>query len=443
MGRAVVLVLVCAAATLWAGCSSEEPFGEASYGWQDVVRLDGLTYAVPESREADRSLREDDLGPKFAEVRHDVSDEGPGYRVRDGDAAYLEPGTPVYEVSGYASSFRLAARQRGGLMLYEAVSNPGAKVGADLLDIEGRVGSISVTHGEDTEQVLADFDDGPEVVGSLVRRLLDAPARRIDPDHFGLRDTYLVIFHLQDGTTAVREYRADTGMLGSSGSTAITTPESFQKAVRGSLEGYLRKQKVLREASIAEKLREVRACGDAPEANGTRIIDRGVPYTTNDEPDRPSSGMLRGTDGADKLAGEGGEDEVRGGGSGDTVEGGLCDDRVYGGPGDDEVMGAGGMDTDEEGDDVLHGGPGEDQIGGDKGDDVIYGDNGDDAWLDGGGGEDSLYGGRGDDLLDAERDGHKDELHCGDGRDSYIADEIDLVADDCEVETKMMVQGSS
>ena len=133
-------------------------------------------------------------------------------------------------------------------MLYEAVSNPGAKVGADLLDIEGRVGSISVTHGEDTEQVLADFDDGPEVVGSLVRRLLDAPARRIDPDHFGLRDTYLVIFHLQDGTTAVREDRADTGMLGSSGSTAITTPESFQKAVRGSLEVYLRKQKVLREA---------------------------------------------------------------------------------------------------------------------------------------------------------------------------------------------------
>ena len=327
-------------------------------------------------------------------------------------------------------------------MLYEAVSNPGAKVGADLLGIEGRVGSISVTHVEDIEQVLAAFD-GPEVVGSLVRGLLDAPARRIDPDHFGLRDTYLVIFHLQDGTTAVREYRADTGMLGSSGSTAITTPESFQKAVRGSLEGYLRKQKVLCEASIAEKLREVRACGDAPEANGTRIIDRGVPYTTNDEPDRPSSGMLRGTDGADKLAGEGGEDEVRGGGSGDTVEGGLCDDRVYGGPGDDEVMGAGGMDTDEEGDDVLHGGPGEDQIGGDKGDDVIYGDNGDDAWLDGGGGEDSLYGGRGDDLLDAGRDGHKDELHCGDGRDSYIADEIDLVADDCEVETKMMVQGSS
>ncbi len=443
MRRGILLALACAAAAaLSAGCSSEEPFGQASYSWQDLVRFDGVTYAVLESREAGRPLHEDDLGPKFAEVQHNVSDEGTGYRVQDGDAAYLKPGTPVYELAGYDPAFRLAARQGGDLTLYEAVSNPRARVGGDLLDIEGKVSSISVTHPEDVGKVLAIFRD-PETVGSLVRGLMEAPTRRIDPDHFGLRDTYLVVFSLADGTAAAREYRTDTGQLGSNGTSAIATPEGFRKGIRASLEGYLKEREALREASVMEEFSRVRACEDTPETDGTRTIDRGVPYTTNDAPDGGSSGVLNGTEGPDRLAGEDGEDEVRGGDGDDIVEGGLCDDEAYGGPGDDEVMGAGAMETDEEGDDVLHGGPGEDQIGGDKGDDVIYGDDGDDIWLQGGGGEDSLYGGKGDDLLDAERDGHKDELHCGDGRDSYIADEIDLVADDCEVKTKMMVQGSS
>ena len=114
-------------------------------------------------------------------------------------------------------------------------------MGADLLDIEGKVRSISVTHREDVGQVLAAFE-APERVGTLVRGLLDAPAQRVDPDHFGLRNTYLVVFHLQDGTTAVRTYRIDTGTLGSHGTSAVMPPEGFRKTRRSSLEGYLREQ---------------------------------------------------------------------------------------------------------------------------------------------------------------------------------------------------------
>ena len=99
------------------------------------------------------------------------------------------------------------------------------------------------------------------------------------------------------------------------------------------------------------------------------------------------------------------------------------------------------MDPEEEGDDVLRGGPGADQLNGDLGDDVLYGGDGDDHQLFGYGGEDAIYGGEGDDLLDAARDGRRDELYCGGGRDSYAADEIDVVADDCEVKMRMMVSG--
>lgn len=166
---------------------------------------------------------------------------------------------------------------------------------------------------------------------------------------------------------------------------------------------------------------------------GTRKIDRGgVFYTTNDVSGCPDGGVLRGTQKVDKLAGEDGEDEVHGLGGDDTLEGGVGDDQVFGGPGDDNMMGAGAMDSDELGDDALHGGPGRDDLSGDRGDDVLHGDGGDDHALHGGDGEDVLYGGEGDDLLLAFGDGQRDELYCGDGRDGYTADEIDVVADDCE-----------
>jgi Ca2+-binding RTX toxin-like protein len=157
----------------------------------------------------------------------------------------------------------------------------------------------------------------------------------------------------------------------------------------------------------------------------------------------------------DKLAGEDGEDEVYGLG-GDIVEGEFCDDRVYGGPANDSMMGAGAMDSDEPSSDVLYGGSGRDDIGGDRGDDVLYGGEGDDYQVHGyygddtlyggpgddeeinaGGGEDTLYGGPGGDQVFPGGDGQRDVLHCGDGRDIYTADEIDVVADDCEVKTKI------
>jgi RTX calcium-binding nonapeptide repeat (4 copies) len=142
-------------------------------------------------------------------------------------------------------------------------------------------------------------------------------------------------------------------------------------------------------------------------------------------------------------------------GGDDVVEGGVGDDKVYGGPGGDNMMGAGAMDSNEPGDDMVYGGPGRDDIGGDRGDDVLYGGEGDDhqvhGWygddtlyggpgddegINAGEGEDTLYGGEGNDQVLAGGDGQRDELYCGDGTDTYTADEIDVVADDCEEKTK-------
>jgi Ca2+-binding RTX toxin-like protein len=91
------------------------------------------------------------------------------------------------------------------------------------------------------------------------------------------------------------------------------------------------------------------------------------------------------------------------------------------------------------GDDVLYGGPGRDDVGGDDhqvhgwyGDDTLYGGDGDEGIFVGYG-EDTLHRGEGYDQLLASKDGQSDVLHCGPGRDTYIAEKLGFVAYDCKV----------
>src|SRR5215208_295306 len=159
---------------------------------------------------------------------------------------------------------------------------------------------------------------------------------------------------------------------------------------------------------------------------GTRKINGNLParFTTNDLPGCPQGGLLLGTDKADVdsypdhpgLDGQVGDDEIRGLGGNDSLSGG-------------------------DGKDVLYGGPGEDRIDGGKGEDVIYGGDGNDIskegpgtvpMLDGGPGEDMIYGGDGNDSL-AAKDGQRDKLYCGKGKDGYFADKNDYVDSSCEV----------
>jgi hypothetical protein len=163
----------------------------------------------------------------------------------------------------------------------------------------------------------------------------------------------------------------------------------------------------------------------------TEVVDV---YTTNDLPGCPKGGLLLGTDKADVdpypdhpgLEGQAGDDEIRGLGANDYLSGG-------------------------DGKDVLYGGPGEDRIDGGKGEDVIYGGDGNDVgkWqghgtvpsIDGGPGEDVIYGGDGNDGL-AAKDGQRDKLYCGKGKDEYIADKLDYVDSSCE-EGKLVDTGGT
>ncbi len=129
---------------------------------------------------------------------------------------------------------------------------------------------------------------------------------------------------------------------------------------------------------------------------------------------RAGADTLRGLAGGDCLYGEQGSDSLSGGSGGDRLFGGAGNDRLDGGAGSDRLSGQAGNDR-------LTGGPGDDRLDGAAGSDT----------LSGGAGIDTYSGGSGADRISA-RDGRRETIACGTGRDRVVADRTDRVRSDCE-----------
>jgi Ca2+-binding RTX toxin-like protein len=143
-----------------------------------------------------------------------------------------------------------------------------------------------------------------------------------------------------------------------------------------------------------------------------------------------------GGDGKDLAAGGVGDDMLDGGIGADRLVGNAGNDRLIGGFGNDRLSGGAGRDSlaGSVGNDTVLGGPGNDRMTGARGNDTLSGGTGADR-LDGGGGNDVLRSGPGagvilagvgNDRVDA-RNGRRDRVSCGAGRDSVQADRADVL----------------
>lgn len=187
------------------GCRKLVQQGAIDY--VNFVKLDGITY-IADQPVVGRMLGDGDLGPVYATVRCSLRDKMDPERrgPQDGDAAYLDAGTPVYEVRGYRPTFRLAARQDGRLVVFEADANPGARVGRDLLDLDGKVRRIGINSAADGTTEVGAITD-PVQVAAMIRMLLAGPVdQRVQPA--GEQTMRFLAFHLVDGTGTVRAYWA-------------------------------------------------------------------------------------------------------------------------------------------------------------------------------------------------------------------------------------------
>ena len=201
--------------------------------WINFIRFDGITYLATSHSIDQRNpaLSRDILGPKHDEVRFMVAGNvtDPNYQMKDGDAAFWEKGTPVYEVRGYAPETLLAAVGPERIILFEADTNPNARKGSDLLDIEGKVEAIRLLSREDGKTEVGRL--GAEDAQALTAYILDA---EIDQRATGMSEMVFIIeFQLRDGIVLQRAYFGGTGEL----SRGIFLPLTQVRPVLGPLAG--------------------------------------------------------------------------------------------------------------------------------------------------------------------------------------------------------------
>lgn len=119
--RAVVTVVALLAGVACQLPGSRSGCENVAIDWVNFIQVGSTQYisgTVPTAE-----LQEADLGPVYTHVKFKVSDNvcDPSYRPKDGDAAFLEPGTPVYQVKGQPPAEQLAARLNGHILVYLAI----------------------------------------------------------------------------------------------------------------------------------------------------------------------------------------------------------------------------------------------------------------------------------------------------------------------------------
>jgi hypothetical protein len=102
--------------------------GYAAVDYVDFVQANGHNYIAGLHPVA--PIRASDLGSRVLTVRCSFSQLNDRTKrmtpkPRDGDAAFLTPGTPVYSVNGWPATCRLAAREGGQLRVFLAYRSGG------------------------------------------------------------------------------------------------------------------------------------------------------------------------------------------------------------------------------------------------------------------------------------------------------------------------------
>ena len=191
---------------------------EHTISWIPMMQFVGIHFLSLGWNVGGQGIREgkgppgmEDLGPEL----HRVAFRGDGYagafyRYQDGDATYLNPGTPVFAVKGYSPKFRLATLEEGRVFLYEADTNPSAETGEDLLDIRGKVTAIDILGDDDALTVLGTIEE-ERTIQRFVEMVLGSPVDQGSLDHDGPR--HFLAIRLVDGTSTVRAFWLETGEL--------------------------------------------------------------------------------------------------------------------------------------------------------------------------------------------------------------------------------------
>ncbi len=118
------VVVVLGALLLTAACQlpGSSSACNVQIDWVNFIQIGSTQYVA--GLQSQTVLQEKDLGPVYSHVKFKVSGNvcDPNYRLKDGDAAFLDPGTPIYQVNGHPPNEELAAHFNGSIALYRATA---------------------------------------------------------------------------------------------------------------------------------------------------------------------------------------------------------------------------------------------------------------------------------------------------------------------------------
>lgn len=241
MKAKILLILVSIMLSLVA-CSSDNnssPSNDEGESKSGIIEIDWVDFVVLNDINYHRGymdnykLQKDKVGKVIGKVEFTVANNiyDPKYKVKNGDAAFLEKGTNIYKLKDYSTNFRVAVYSNNEWILYEADSNPKAQIGEDLLDINNKVTRIGINSETDGKTELATIND-KATINKLVEFVLTAKINQNNDNYNGER--YFIKFYLDDGTYVNRCYWLESGEL----SSGIMLSEEFGSVIKD----FLKKQ---------------------------------------------------------------------------------------------------------------------------------------------------------------------------------------------------------
>ncbi len=149
---------------------------------------------------------------------------------RDGDAFHMDPGTELFDVVGYRTAFRLAAKANGEFWLLQAMPNDG-DYARDVLDISGRVAAVNLYGDQDGSgrEVLAGSTSEPATIERLVQLLLAARTERT-PIANSMNAFIRLQLILADGTAVTYGFYPDANFVD-----RYHVPDEFGQEIRALL----------------------------------------------------------------------------------------------------------------------------------------------------------------------------------------------------------------
>ena len=176
--------------------------------WLDVVMIEDIQYEYYHPYPSnDNSTIAMEKGRELGEVTYKMAEQAcTDYQIKNGDAAYLEIGTKIYEIKGYPTNFIVSADERA----YIVTENKQAKTVGELYPMQAFVKNIYIQSDEDGKRLHTFSEENRDRFLSLISEL---PLENIDSLYedgkFEGNRVFLEI-ELDNGITFSQLYWSDT-----------------------------------------------------------------------------------------------------------------------------------------------------------------------------------------------------------------------------------------